>query len=237
LVQRIISAITTISEEGKLYEIDTRLRPHGINGPIATNIIGFSEYYKNSAWPIEFMTLIRARIVFGSTELQQQIERNIASNLHDFSNISENLAANLIEVRKKIAEQYTSANKWDVKHAKGGLMDLELLTQYLQVKNINKHPDLIAHNIAEALALLKKHSVINITEYVSLNDSLKFYSDYQQYDWILCNNQINHNDTPERLKDMLAGTLGLSSFKELKEKLRQTLDSVYKIFIEKIDGY
>ncbi len=236
--QRLISAITTISDEGRLYEVDTRLRPHGVNGPIAINIEGFDEYYRHSAWRIEFLSLIRARVVYGSFAMVAKVNEIMKSNILSFAAKSyDDFARKVVDIRKKIAEQYNPNNIFDIKHARGGLMDLEILIQYLQVQNAHIHTDVITQNSLEALNSLKKHVIIDIHEYVILSEALTLYLNYQQYAWLLCNNKVNDENTPERLREMLAGYLRLSGYKEMEEKLRQTSDSVYKLYKEKLEEY
>ncbi len=66
LAQRLTAALSVATPAGTLYEIDTRLRPSGAQGPITVSIDGFARYQRESAWTWEHMALARARPVFGS---------------------------------------------------------------------------------------------------------------------------------------------------------------------------
>ena len=68
LTHRLISAFTTRTNAGVLYEIDMRLRPSGRSGPVATRLDAFAEYQANEAWTWEHMALTRARVMAASLE-------------------------------------------------------------------------------------------------------------------------------------------------------------------------
>ena len=66
LTQRCINALTALTAEGALYEVDMRLRPSGTKGPIATSLTAFKQYHEESAWTWERLALVRARVVAGN---------------------------------------------------------------------------------------------------------------------------------------------------------------------------
>src|SRR5439155_15734980 len=69
LSQRLISAITAPTSEGRLYAVDMRLRPSGESGPIASSLAGFAGYQREAAWTWAHMALTRARPIAGGEEL------------------------------------------------------------------------------------------------------------------------------------------------------------------------
>src|SRR5213079_2716052 len=77
LTQRLISAFTTRTNYGVLYEIDMRLRPSGRAGPLASRLDSFADYQEREAWTWEHMALTRARVISSSPELRKQIEQVI----------------------------------------------------------------------------------------------------------------------------------------------------------------
>ncbi|MDF1749932.1 MAG: bifunctional [glutamine synthetase] adenylyltransferase/[glutamine synthetase]-adenylyl-L-tyrosine phosphorylase, partial [Alphaproteobacteria bacterium] len=84
LCQRLVTAITTETGEGHLYEVDTRLRPSGKAGALATQLAGFANYYKlpdGEAWTWEHMALTRARPVYGCPDLQARLSETIRAAL------------------------------------------------------------------------------------------------------------------------------------------------------------
>ena len=75
--QRLISAFTTRTNYGVLYEVDMRLRPSGRAGPVASHVTSFAEYQDREAWTWEHMALTRARVISSSPEFRAKIENII----------------------------------------------------------------------------------------------------------------------------------------------------------------
>src|SRR6201999_764764 len=75
--QRLISAFTTRTNYGVLYDIDMRLRPSGRAGPLASHIDSFAQYQENEAWTWEHMALTRARVISSSPIFRREIEKII----------------------------------------------------------------------------------------------------------------------------------------------------------------
>src|ERR1700680_99012 len=75
--QRLISAFTTRTNYGGLYEIDMRLRPSGRAGPVASHVDSFAEYQDREAWTWEHMALTRARVISASPDFRKRIEEII----------------------------------------------------------------------------------------------------------------------------------------------------------------
>src|SRR5256885_13993804 len=72
--QRLISAFTTRTNYGVLYEVDMRLRPSGRAGPVASHVASFAEYQEHEAWTWEHMALTRARVISAQPEFRNHIE-------------------------------------------------------------------------------------------------------------------------------------------------------------------
>src|SRR5712692_3440754 len=73
--QRLISAFTTRTNYGVLYDVDMRLRPSGRAGPVASRLDSFAEYQNREAWTWEHMALTRARVISSSPDFRGKIER------------------------------------------------------------------------------------------------------------------------------------------------------------------
>ena len=68
-----MTAISAPTAEGRLYEVDMRLRPSGRQGPVATGFAAFQAYQKTEAWTWEHLALTRARVIVGNNALGQEI--------------------------------------------------------------------------------------------------------------------------------------------------------------------
>ena len=132
LSQRVIAALSVPTAEGALYEVDTRLRPSGAQGPIAVSLDSFERYQHEAAWTWEHMALARARVLHGQPEGRAELERIIQTVL-TMPRDSAKLRQDVLHMRSEMARHKPGKGPLDVKLARGGLVDIEFLTHYLQL--------------------------------------------------------------------------------------------------------
>ena len=144
LAQRVSAALSVPTAEGALYEVDTRLRPQGAQGPLAVGIDAFARYQREDAWTWEHMALMRSRVVAGSDAARERIEgivREIAMVERDPVQLREDV----LGMRSEMAAHKQAKGPLDAKLLRGGLVDLEFLVHFLQLRDrIALTPDLTA---------------------------------------------------------------------------------------------
>ena len=130
LMQNLVSALTAPTAEGALYEVDMRLRPSGRQGPVAVSIASFENYQLNEAWVWEHMALTRARAVAGPGALCTKIEEIAGAALQKRKG-DDAVMPEAREMRARLIEANAAErdNPWSLKHAAGGLMEIEFLAQ------------------------------------------------------------------------------------------------------------
>jgi len=153
LGQRLITAITAPTGEGKLYEVDMRLRPSGESGPIASSLAAFAQYQRESAWTWEHMALTRARPIAGDEALQQRLRDAIAAALRQPRD-PRRLVVDVADMRRRIAESVPRPSPWDLRNRRGGLTDLEFTVQYLMLREAARRPEVLRRETGAALAAL-----------------------------------------------------------------------------------
>jgi glutamate-ammonia-ligase adenylyltransferase len=159
LSQRLIGAITAPTAEGRLYEVDMRLRPSGSSGPIATSFAGFTRYQCQSAWTWEHMALTRARPVAGDAALRRRIA-DVVTAVLAAPRDSERLLLDVADMRRRIADENPRPSPWDLKNRCGGLLDLDFIVQYLLLRDAAASPQILHRGIEPALrALGAAHSL------------------------------------------------------------------------------
>ncbi len=134
LAQRVIAALSVPTAEGALYEVDTRLRPSGEQGPIAVSLDSFERYQRESAWTWEHMALARSRVLFGPGAGRARLE-GIVRQVLTMPRDAEKLRADVHEMRSTMARHKPARGALDVKLARGGLVDIEFITHYLQLRD------------------------------------------------------------------------------------------------------
>jgi glutamate-ammonia-ligase adenylyltransferase len=129
LTQSLVTALSSPTAEGKLYDVDMRLRPSGRSGPVATSVAGFEDYQKTKAWVWEHLALSRACVVAGAPDVVAQVDKiraDIICSDHDRIKVFQEVS----EMRTRLAQSKSKSNTvWEVKEIPGGLLDIELLAQ------------------------------------------------------------------------------------------------------------
>ena len=139
LTQRLINALTAQTNYGALYDVDMRLRPSGRAGPLATQIGGFTGYQETEAWTWEHMALTRARVVAATPGFGARVDKVIRGILQRPRDAAL-IAGDVVEMRAAIAKEKGDAERWDLKYAAGGLVDIEFIAQYLQLVHAQMCP-------------------------------------------------------------------------------------------------
>jgi len=128
LTQAFVTALTAPMAEGRLYEIDMRLRPSGRKGPVATSWGSFQSYQRTEAWTWEHLALTRARVVVGNAELAVRVE-DFRAELISEKSISQKTIDDVVDMRRRIAEAKPAKGEWEAKLGRGRMQDIELFAQ------------------------------------------------------------------------------------------------------------
>ena len=132
LAQRVSAALSVPTAEGALYEVDTRLRPSGEQGPLAVSFDSFARYQQEQAWSWEHMALCRARVLYGAPPARRELVRIVSHALLQPRDAAK-LRADVLDMRATIAAHKPARGPLDVKLARGGLVDLEFLVHTMQL--------------------------------------------------------------------------------------------------------
>ena len=175
LGQKIISILTTLTREGYVYKIDTRLRPSGNAGPLVTSLQSFKEYHRNEAQLWERQALTKARVVLGEEPLRGSIEEVIRHTVYGFGiaqGAKEEINRLRIRMETEIARE--SEGSYNIKTGRGGMVDVEFVVQYLQLKHGRDYPDIRNTNTLIALKAMKSCDIISETHADGLLSGYKF---------------------------------------------------------------
>ncbi len=134
LAQRVTAALTVPTAEGPLYEVDTRLRPQGTQGPLAVSLESFERYQKEDAWTWEHMALTRARVLVGPEEARERLDAILHDAL-DTPRDPDKLREAIHTMRSEMAAHKQPKGELDAKLLRGGLVDLEFLIHFLQLRD------------------------------------------------------------------------------------------------------
>jgi len=233
--QRLIAALSAQTTEGSLYQVDMRLRPSGSQGPVATKLSSFIDYQDHSAWTWEHLALTRARVVSGPPELRHVIAGKISEVLCRPRDRAQ-VAADVRAMRAKIDEEKGTRDIWDLKHVRGGLIDIEFLTQFLQLVSAHDHPEVLDQNTEIALSKLLQAQVITLDDADILLPAATLYHTLTQVLRLCLDKPFVPDEAPRALKDLLARASEMPDFPSLEATLRETLGAVEAAFDRIVTG-
>ena len=229
LGQRVISGLSAKTAEGALYEIDMRLRPTGNKGPVSISLEGFEKYHDQDAWTWERMALTRARVIRASPDLKARIEESVSAILTRTWD-PEVLRKDIAEMRARTAETHKSVSPWEVKHWRGGLLDLEFISQYLQLREAAAHPEVLDANTAEVFRKLGEAGVLSEDEAKILADAARIWRNVQGLLRLTVGTRFDPETAPEALKTRLARTGRAVDFATLERNLEKLGEMVSAAF-------
>lgn len=170
LTQKILFMLTTRSQSGILYPVDTRLRPSGEAGLLVSSLPAFIDYQQKEAWTWEHQALIRARMIVGKRSVRA------------YFNQSKQAILVLPRSREKIRnDMQTMREKMDkrlrddpIKQASGGLIDLEFLVQFLVLTHALAGISQCTHTL-HLLKRLMKEKILTREAYQDLQQAYCTY--------------------------------------------------------------
>ena len=161
-VRKLINWMTVKTADGDLYEIDTALRPNGNSGLLVTRFQAFADYQQqrgsNTAWTWEHQAMTRARFVMGLPSLAPRFD-GVRHAVISAPRDAASLKAEIVAMRDKVRLGHpVKADRFDVKHSPGGMVDAEFAVQYMVLLHTAAHPEL-ADNVGNIALLIRAESV------------------------------------------------------------------------------
>ena len=215
LTQALLRAVTVPTAEGRLYEVDMRLRPSGRQGPVATSISAFAKYQAEQAWVWEHLALTRARVIAGDPSLAAEVEGTIR-NVLTARKGDPRVLAEAREMRTRLIEAHASERDqpWSLKYAAGGLMEIEFLAQTGTLLH-----GLDCQGAGPALEQLSECGWISADEARILGEALALMQRLQQMERVALETPIDPATAGEGLRQAMARGVGAETFAEVTDRL------------------
>ncbi len=232
--QRLLSALTTVTEHGMLYAVDTRLRPSGKQGLLAVSLKAFVHYFSTLKWTFEDMALTRARVVAARGTLAATLDAEIAAVLRTPREPAA-LAADVADMRRRTVEEFPPTSVWDLKYARGGLMDAEFIAQYLLLRYAHTHPDLLQRSTEDIIAAAGACGLLPLSDAQALQNAYAWLN--RLFHWLRLTaadvDDLAHANT--NLKTLVAEGMGAGDFDTLHTQLlafQSTVSRAYAQWLE-----
>jgi len=176
--QRISRWLTSRTAAGMLFDIDLRLRPQGESGLLVSSIDAFRRYQRESAWTWEHQALTRARYCAGDPVLGAVFEEERRALLC-LERDPEKLRKEVLSMREQLLEGHPNASDlFDLKHDRGGMIDIEFAVQYLVLGHAHRRPELTRN--AGNIALLRLAAQLGLISIESAESVGNAYRDYRR---------------------------------------------------------
>jgi glutamate-ammonia-ligase adenylyltransferase len=220
LTQRLVNALTALTAEGCLYEVDMRLRPSGRAGPLAVSLESFARYHVEAAWTWEYQALTRARVITPPGLLRAKVEAAIRTALGRARD-PDTLLRDVADMRKRMAKEHPGRSFWDIKHRPGGLVDLEFIAQYLMLREAHADPAVLAANTGAALANLARAGRLDGGAARDLLAAFRLWSAVQAMLRLTVDVNFREDTAAQGLKATLARGAGAVDFEALKHQMEE----------------
>jgi len=201
LAQKIISMTSVLTASGKLYEIDSRLRPEGSSGLLVSSSAAYLRYQLEKAWTWEHQALVRARLVAGSDVLRSAFDA-IRAQVLTLERDDSQLRNDIVDMRERMyqAKRPAEGDRVDLKHSRGGMVDIEFMVQYWVLSQANSIGSdcLYSDNISLLKALFRLNLITG-----SQSQLVEIYQDYHR----LLHQSVLQNQSAEMDAELIAEQL------------------------------
>ncbi len=220
LCQRVTAALSVPTAAGALYEVDTRLRPQGAQGPLAVSFDSFALYQHKDAWTWEHMALTRARPIVGPPQARAALQAIIDETLMRDRD-PDTLRTDVLKMRAEMAAHKQPTGPLDAKLQRGGLVDCEFVVHYLQLRERTG----FSSDLGEAIAQLAAKGLVPPT--------LKAQHDLLT-SMLIASRLLtpDGNPPPGAAREALAAACGADDFAALLQAVREARQGVAETWAE-----
>jgi glutamate-ammonia-ligase adenylyltransferase len=230
LTQAMVTALSAQMAEGRLYEVDVRLRPSGRQGPVATSIDSFRNYQTSEAWTWEHLALTRARVLAGDPSLANEVEtfrRDIIASKGQGPTVRQDVA----DMRVRLADAKPGAGGWDAKFGPGRMMDVELLAQTLALQSATP-----ARQVERQITSGGIAAKLSQSDQTALLDAYRLFWRVQAASKLLSDKPLAAESIGEGGTAFLLREAGLASAAALTERLHDLAQAAEQIIQAQLKG-
>ena len=217
--QRLIAALSAPTHEGRLYEIDMKLRPTGAKGPVAVSLAAFENYYTKDADTWEFQALTRGRVVWASSADFADLVRLKCETILRATRSRGETALDVLQMRALMERERPAKGFWDFKLIVGGQVDCEFAAQYLQLIHAAEGGPLRTGTLA-ALDAMKRAGLAPAAEIEALAAAWRVQQSLAQVMRVSLTADEDPHNEPEAFQRKLARAVHTRRLDTLEKKLK-----------------
>ncbi|MBI1172814.1 glutamine-synthetase adenylyltransferase [bacterium] len=213
LTQALVTALTAQTAEGRLYEVDMRLRPSGRQGPVATSLDAFRAYQEGEAWTWEHLALTRARVLAGDGGLGVEVEA-FRRDLLARKGKGDQIARDVADMRARLADAKPGTGLWEAKFGPGKLMDIELFAQMMALRSASP-----ARGVERQLAAGRSGGLLSQMDETVLLKAMRLYWQLQAGSRLLSDRPLDPGSLAGGAQAFLLRETGARDAADLTEAL------------------
>jgi glutamate-ammonia-ligase adenylyltransferase len=206
-----------------------RLRPTGNKGPAAVSLKSFVDYHASESWTWEHLALTRGRVVAGPARLRTRLNDAIRRRLTAPKDGAK-VITDTRDMRLRMAETFPDTIPWDLKYAKGGLVDIEFIAQALQLVHAEQAPQVLDTNTVVALGKLQEAGFLSGADAATLIEAAELQTALTQVLRVALDETPKMEEATPGLKALLAQAGGAESFAALEARLFGLQRAVRAVF-------
>ncbi|WP_017930167.1 bifunctional [glutamine synthetase] adenylyltransferase/[glutamine synthetase]-adenylyl-L-tyrosine phosphorylase [Robiginitomaculum antarcticum] len=237
MTKRLIRYLTSVTEDGPLYDVDMALRPSGGSGPITVSQAAFDSYYAKDAWTWEFMTLTRARVVAASSDGYASFLTARIVQVLKWAGSDKKICTDVRDMRARLWSEKPPKNDWHIKRVKGGRVDLEFITQGLSLIEAGKADRAIDGHVRAAIGDVHEAGDISDEQCTALIAAYDQFEALRQVFAVCLSGVFDPEADSAALKRTLCKVTGQPDFKALTLSYAKHRADVLKVFEELYGPY
>ena len=226
--------INEVTDEGFVFRVDLRLRPDGINGPIAISVSNGIFYYENFGRFWERAALIKARPVAGNIESGWEFLKELDNFIYRRS-IDFRVSREIFLMKEKIKQSINLEEfKNNIKLGKGGIREIEFIIQMIQLIFGGKYREIRVKNSLKFLRIIKENfNFLKKDEVEFFIEGYKFLRQLEHKIQILYEKQVH--TIPKDIEELNAlakyfNFPSVENFLTYQEKLRNRINEIFTNF-------
>ncbi|MFN7053699.1 MAG: glutamine-synthetase adenylyltransferase, partial [Gemmobacter sp.] len=228
LTQAMVTALTAQMPEGRLYEVDMRLRPSGRQGPVATSIESFRSYQMDEAWTWEHLALTRARVLAGDAALAAEVEavrRDVLAAKAGGAQVVQDVA----DMRARLQAAKPPSGSWEAKNGAGRLMDIELLAQTAALRGADP-----ARQVERQLRAGVKGGFLSVSDETVLLDAYRLLWRLQAGSRLLTDRMLEMDKLGEGGRAFLVRETGTGDAADLSARLETVVEAAARVIAARL---
>ena len=230
LTQAMVTALTAQMPEGRLYEVDMRLRPSGRQGPVATAIESFRSYQMGEAWTWEHLALTRARVLAGDAALAAEVEATRRDVLAAKAG-GDKVLRDVADMRARLQAAKPAAGSWEAKNGPGRLMDIELLAQTAALRAADP-----ARQVERQLRAGVKSGFLSVSDETVLLDAYRLLWRLQAGSRLLTDRMLEMDRLGEGGRAFLVRETGARDAGDLSARLETMVEAAARVVAARLGG-